>query len=36
MNLREKGIDGENWIQLAQDRVQWWACMNTVMDLRVP
>jgi hypothetical protein len=25
MNLREMGIDGANWIQLAQDRVQWWA-----------
>jgi hypothetical protein len=27
---------GANWIQLAQDRVQWRVCMNTVMDLRVP
>jgi hypothetical protein len=23
MDLREGGIDGANWIQLAQDRVQW-------------
>jgi hypothetical protein len=23
MELREIGIDGANWIQLAQDRVQW-------------
>jgi hypothetical protein len=23
MDLREIGIDGSNWIQLAQDRVQW-------------
>jgi hypothetical protein len=23
MDLREIGIDGANWIQLAQDRVQW-------------
>jgi hypothetical protein len=36
MDLREMGIDGENWIQLAQDRVQWRACVNTVMNLRVP
>jgi hypothetical protein len=36
MDLRETGIDGANWIQLAQDRVQWRACMNTVMNLRVP
>jgi hypothetical protein len=26
MDLREIGIDGENWIQLAQDRVQWRVC----------
>jgi hypothetical protein len=36
MDLREIGIDGANWIQLAQDRVQWRACVNTVMNLRVP
>jgi hypothetical protein len=35
-NLREIGIDGANWIQMAQDRVQWQACVNTVMNLRVP
>jgi hypothetical protein len=23
MDLREIGIDGTNWIQLAQDRVRW-------------
>jgi hypothetical protein len=23
MDLREIGIDGANWIQLVQDRVQW-------------
>jgi hypothetical protein len=27
-DLREIGIGGTNWIQLAQDRVQWWACVN--------
>jgi hypothetical protein len=36
MDLREIGIDGANWIQLAQDRVQWRALVNTVMNLRVP
>jgi hypothetical protein len=36
MDLTETGIDGMNWIQLAQDRVQWLACVNTVMYLRVP
>jgi hypothetical protein len=30
MDLREIGIDGENWIQLAQHRVQWRACVNTI------
>jgi hypothetical protein len=36
MDLREIGIDGANWIQLAQDRVKWWAIVDTVMNLRVP
>jgi hypothetical protein len=36
MDLREIGINGTNWIQLAQDRVQWQACVNTVMNLLVP
>jgi hypothetical protein len=36
MDLRKIGIDGANWIQLAQDRVQWRAFVNTVMNLRVP
>jgi hypothetical protein len=33
MDLREIGIDGTNWIQLAQDRVQRRAFVNTVMNL---
>jgi hypothetical protein len=36
LDLREIGIDGANWIQLAQDRVRWRAFVNTVMNLRVP
>jgi hypothetical protein len=36
LDLREIGIDGANWIRLAQDRVQWRAFVNTVMNLRVP
>jgi hypothetical protein len=35
MNLKEIGIDGANWIQLAQDRVHWRAFVNTVLNLRV-
>jgi hypothetical protein len=36
LDLREIRIDGANWIQLAQDRVQWRNFVNTVMKLRVP
>jgi hypothetical protein len=35
LDLRKIGIDGAKWIQLAQDRVQWRAFVNTVMKLRV-
>jgi hypothetical protein len=36
MDLTEIVIDGANWIQLAQDRVQWRAYVNMIMKLRVP
>jgi hypothetical protein len=36
IDIREIGIDGANWIRLAQDRVRWRAFVNTVMNLRVP
>jgi hypothetical protein len=36
MDLGEIGIDGANWIRLAQDKVQWGIFVNTVMNLRVP
>jgi hypothetical protein len=36
MDLTEIGIDGANWILLAQDRVRWRAFVSTVMNLRVP
>jgi hypothetical protein len=32
---REIGWDGVDWIELAQDRDQWRALVNTVMNLRV-
>jgi hypothetical protein len=36
LDLRETGIDGESWIRLAQDRVQWRASVSTVMNIWVP
>jgi hypothetical protein len=36
IGLREIGWDGVDWINLAQDREQWRALVNTVMNLRVP
>jgi transposase len=35
MDLRKMGMDGANWIQLAQDRVKWQAFVRTVMNIRV-
>jgi hypothetical protein len=34
-DLRELGWQGMDWIDLAQDRDQWRALVNTVMNLRV-
>jgi hypothetical protein len=36
MNLTEIGWDGVDWIDMAQDRDQWRALVNTVLNLRVP
>jgi hypothetical protein len=36
MDLREIGWDGRDWIELAQDKDQWTALVNTAMNLRVP
>jgi hypothetical protein len=36
MTLREIGIGGTKWIRLAQDRVQWWVFVSTVINLCVP
>jgi hypothetical protein len=36
IDLTEIGWDGMDWIDLAQDRDQWRALVNTVMNLRVP
>jgi hypothetical protein len=36
IDLREIGWDGMDWIDLAQDRDQWRALVNTVMNIWVP
>jgi hypothetical protein len=36
MVLREIGWGGMDWIDLAQDRDQWTALLNRVMNLWVP
>jgi hypothetical protein len=36
MDLREIEWDGMNWIDLAPNRDQWRALVNTVMNLQVP
>jgi hypothetical protein len=36
MDLREIGWDGVDWMELAHNRDQWRALVNTVMNLRVP
>jgi hypothetical protein len=36
MDGREIGWGGMGWIELAQEKEQWKALLNTVMNLRVP
>jgi hypothetical protein len=36
MDHREAGWGDMDWIDMAQDRVQWRALVNTVINLRVP
>jgi hypothetical protein len=36
MDLRETGWGGMDWIDLAQNRDQWRALVNTAMNLQVP
>jgi hypothetical protein len=36
MELKEIGWCGMDWMDLAQDRDQWRAIVNTVMNLRIP
>jgi hypothetical protein len=34
MDLRETGLKGVDWIDVAQTRVPWQAAVNTVMNFR--
>jgi hypothetical protein len=36
MDLREIVWEVVDWIHLSHDRDQWWAVVNTAMNLRVP
>jgi hypothetical protein len=36
MDLRVKGWEGVDWIHLAQDKDQWQALVNMLMNLWVP
>jgi hypothetical protein len=36
MDVREIGWDGVDWIDMAQDKNQWRALVNTALNLRVP
>jgi hypothetical protein len=36
IDLTEIGWDGVDWVDLAQDRNEWRAVVNTVINLRVP
>jgi hypothetical protein len=35
MDIRDLGLGGIDWINLAQDRDRWRASVNTVMNFRV-
>ena len=36
VNLQEVECGSVDWIELAQDRYRWWACVNAVMNVWVP
>jgi hypothetical protein len=36
MDLKDIGWGVMDWILLAEDRDQWWALVNSVMNIRIP
>jgi hypothetical protein len=36
LDLREIGLAGVDWIDLAEDRNWWWTVVKTVMNLWLP
>jgi hypothetical protein len=36
LDLRETGWDGMDWIDMAQNRDQWRALVNTLLNLWIP
>jgi hypothetical protein len=36
MHIKGKGWDAADWIRLDQKRDEWWALVNTVMNLQIP
>ena len=30
------GLEGKDWVDLAQDKNKWWAVLNVVMNFLVP
>jgi hypothetical protein len=36
MDLKEIGWESVDWIHVCEDKEQWWALVNPVMNLEVP
>jgi hypothetical protein len=36
MDLSQIGLDGVDWVEVAQNRDQWTALVNTVLNFCVP